>query len=256
MKKKIITTLCSLFLITSMITPAFAALAPGYEWYTCSECGNRFDGGMLGQYGFGYIVSIKDEFGIDTFTMPDGEEPIVIKSIEAPTYTRTTNHTYCNDCTVKAMNAYLSAASNPGDYNSTAVVDHSQTTFSVTVPTSLPIQVNQNGEVSVATDSKIVNNSFGPVAITSIKVQGENGWNLVDYNKDFSKEKMNLKEFGFNINNTNVPTSGICPLSNFSSIPGNSEINFSYMANIAPQSSSISNLKIAAVIITMGWDNA
>lgn len=38
------------------------------------------------------------------------------------------------------------------------------TTFSVTVPTSLPVSVDANGAVTVATDAKIINNSFGAVS--------------------------------------------------------------------------------------------
>ena len=46
------------------------------------------------------------------------------------------------------------------------------TTFSVTVPTSLPVSVDANGAVTVATDAKIINNSFGAVKVTDLKVVG------------------------------------------------------------------------------------
>ena len=44
-----------------------------------------------------------------------------------------------------------------------AVLDAEAATFSVTVPTSLPISVSATGEVTTADDVKIVNNSHGAV---------------------------------------------------------------------------------------------
>ena len=56
------------------------------------------------------------------------------------------------------------------------------TTFSVTVPTSIPIKVNADGTVTCPTDGtvKIVNNSAGAVKV--IQVEMRNGaWTLADY---------------------------------------------------------------------------
>ena len=49
-------------------------------------------------------------------------------------------------------------------------------TFSVTVPTALPINVDANGEVTTSSDAKIVNNSHGSVIVTNVTVTGKNDW--------------------------------------------------------------------------------
>lgn len=43
--------------------------------------------------------------------------------------------------------------------------------FSVTLPTSLPVHVDADGVVTVATDAKITNNSAGPVKIMGCLIQ-------------------------------------------------------------------------------------
>lgn len=126
-------------------------------------------------------------------------------------------------------------------------------TFSVTVPTSLPVEVSANGEVTVATDAKIINNSAGAVKVSSVKVDSQNDWTLVDY-EDLSGEKINTKKFGFAINEVGVNSSnGVCSVE-FESIPANDEIGFTYDAYVAPQATALNSEKMANVIFTVGWD--
>ena len=52
--------------------------------------------------------------------------------------------------------------------------------FSVTVPIALPITITEDGSVVTSTTAAIINNSAGPVAITSVD-KGINGWATVGY---------------------------------------------------------------------------
>lgn len=141
---------------------------------------------------------------------------------------------------------------NGGSQNVPVELTQDSTTFSVTVPTVLPVSVGGMGEVTVSTNNKIVNNSFGPVEVKSVKVDPQNDWELFAFNTDFKQLKVGSKSFGFQINGMNVNTSGNC-LANFDIIEGNSEISFTYDAKIAPQNREISRESIANVIFTVGW---
>lgn len=132
------------------------------------------------------------------------------------------------------------------------------TAFSVTVPTVLPVDVSATGVVTVATDNKIVNNSFGPVEVKGIEIVSLNDWVLQEFSTDFKTKKVGIKEYGFQMNGEDVATDGSCSAESFGVIPGNDEISFSYNANVASQNTALDKEQIAQVVFTMGWssDNA
>ena len=126
--------------------------------------------------------------------------------------------------------------------------------FSVTVPTTLPITVQADGTVLTADNTKIVNNSMGPVSVTKIAVEGQNGWEIVDFTSDLTSQ-MNQKKFGLQLISNNVQPDGTCGLVGFNVIPGNSgSLDLPYDANIAVQTSAIEKQPIANVTFTVGWD--
>ena len=84
----------------------------------------------------------------------------------------------------------------------------------------LPVDVDANGIVTVATENKIINNSYGPVSVKAIDVEPLNNWSLAEFNTDFALKKVNIKEFGFNINGNDVATNGDCGVAGFDVIPG------------------------------------
>lgn len=141
------------------------------------------------------------------------------------------------------------------DYSSTADLVVEGLVFNLEVPTSLPIDVNSSGEVSVATNYKITNNSGGAVVVESVSVTEENGWDLVDYNKDFTKEKVNLKEVGLVLNGDEVQTDGSLILTDsWVSIPANGgELALTYNVNVASQSTTLTDVEVATVQFTLDW---
>lgn len=128
--------------------------------------------------------------------------------------------------------------------------------FNVTVPTVLPVDVDANGVVSVSTNNCIINNSFGPVKITSISVVPQNNWQLVSFDTDFLEKAVDLKEFGFELNDAAVPISGVADVSVFPVISGNTVQQFTYNTVVATQSVALKDFEIAQVIFTIGWNNA
>lgn len=136
-------------------------------------------------------------------------------------------------------------SSSGGSGQSDVVATITQSKFSVTVPTVLPISVDANQNVTVADNAQIVNNSNGPVMLYDAEIVAKNDWNYVGSDADFKDTPVDSKDFSMKfLNEENL----------FDSIPGNSSRDVDYDANVAVQSSSIDSLDIADVIFTVAWD--
>ncbi len=149
---------------------------------------------------------------------------------------------------VLAMNTAGSVGSVP------AIVNQSATLFDVTVPTSLPISVDSAGIVTRASNTKIINNSFGPVVIKNIEISANTGWNLNDYTVDFKKEKIGVKKFGISINGCNSSSGYLdsSSLQNIKILKGNYyDINYNIL--LGAQKTSIINETIANIKIIVDW---
>lgn len=133
--------------------------------------------------------------------------------------------------------------------------------FNVTVPTALPITVDANGNVTTASDVKIINNSYGMVIVDDVKIVGANSWQLTNWTTEMKKLKVNTKEFAFIINNDSTGEDGnfnISP-SNWHSLEGKNdtdsdELVITYNAKLPAQSSAITNTTIANVTFVINWD--
>lgn len=135
-------------------------------------------------------------------------------------------------------------------------------TFSVTVPTALPINVGADGEVTTSDSVKIVNNSHGSVIVTNVSMTGKNDWKIVEADKDMSAVAVNTKEFGMTINGDKTNSSGalVFTQGNWAAIgakddAGNTdELAITYDAVVAPQASNIDATEIADIVFTVGWN--
>lgn len=135
-----------------------------------------------------------------------------------------------------------------------AVLDQDSTTFNVIVPTTLPVNVDKNGDITIAGHAEIINNSYGPVIINAFKVSPKNGWSLVNFSENLRKgHKFGENKFSVKLCNTQIPDTGTVNLSPGISIPGEGKIPFSYQFKVSPIAIA-TNESIADVIIVMDWD--
>lgn len=123
--------------------------------------------------------------------------------------------------------------------------------FSVTVPSVLPITVNGNGEVAVADKVKIVNNSQGKVEVKSLELTTSDGWSLNAMNSDFANMPVNSKVLGMSFNGKDATEGNLA--ATFAVINANSEQEFTYAAKLAPQSEEILGVNVASAVFTIGW---
>lgn len=90
----------------------------------------------------------------------------------------------------------------PGNGETPVTIEAQATTFSVTVPTAIPLTVKANGDVEVPTDLKIVNESAGKVKVTSVTAT-DGSWKLADYNNgnraNLAKDKVDAKKLGLSL---------------------------------------------------------
>ena len=124
--------------------------------------------------------------------------------------------------------------------------------FSVSVPTVLPVNMNSEGVITVSTNNKIINNSYGPIEVFSVSLTPQNDWELDDFDNDFQNYRVGTQKFGFQINDADVETNGTCDAI-FDVIDGGDETSFTYDAKIAPQNREISDESIATVVFIVGW---
>lgn len=157
--------------------------------------------------------------------------------------------------------AYADVTSSGGTGNTNVALTAAAATFSVTVPTSLPVNVDANGVVTTANGLKIVNNSYGSVLVTGVSVAGANAWTTVDYTTDMLKEKVGAKKIALSINGCNTGATGALAFNqaNFPALDGanagaTDELALTYSAKLPAQKTAISNLNAAIVTFTIAWN--
>ncbi len=148
------------------------------------------------------------------------------------------------------------------------------TAMSVTVPTALPMAMSQTGDVTTATDCKIINNSFGAVRVKSVTISTANGWRLTAFGdkSTLASEKVDSNKLGFSIaigggnavmtDTSNESTQALisapiagCYMSGAGNQNGNT-VSVIYNAIVTPLSSPVTNANIANVVFVIEWDTA
>lgn len=139
--------------------------------------------------------------------------------------------------------------------------------FSVTVPTSLPVTVDNKGNHTSASDLAIKNNSHGLIKVSNVTITGKNGWSIVDNTTDMTKEKVNAKKLGIElgVQGKTLDNSGAGTFNfqtaNWESISGKAlasptpvEQKLEYKTKAPAQSTALTNVNVADIVFTIGWD--
>lgn len=147
-------------------------------------------------------------------------------------------------------------AANMGNNSIPVTIDAEPSTFSVTVPTSLPIWVDTSGVVTTASDTKIVNNSVGPVEVVGVQISGRNNWKIDTYNQDYSTSEVGKQSIGLELNGDQTSITGFkFTQEKWPHIVSKSNLPLSYNATLPPQPSTIKE-EVATIIFTIDWYKA
>lgn len=147
------------------------------------------------------------------------------------------------------------------------------TALKVTIPTSLPVSMNQDGVVTT-TDAKLTNRSYGAVRVKTVTITSASNWKLTAYDTPASfaalnnKVDSNLLGFSIGLGNGDMystnsenensqvlisaPVDG-CYMSGVGNLNANS-IAVKYDAVCTPLSSPVTNATIANVVFVVEWD--
>lgn len=179
----------------------------------------------------------------------------------------------CVSCLEEKIAEYKAANSGtmitPGTGNTPVTLTAAASTFSVTVPTSIPLVVSADSKVTSPSGVKIINNSAGPVKVTAIAMN-DSAWTMTDYNSgDRSKlaaEKVGSNKLGLSLtaggntaasskDGSQSPTIDSSKWRITGKNTGNNELPISVGAIASAVSTKIENSVTAAnVVFTVAWD--
>ena len=155
------------------------------------------------------------------------------------------------------------------------------TTFDVTVPTDFPTTVDPvTGETVNATDATIVNNSSGSIYVSEIRVTNYGEWKLADFDADLRNADVDSNQIGVAVKpiggrsagtgGTQLKTAAASAtaqtlLTSESATSGEwvidaknsgstDELTISYDTIASPVSASITNERVASIIVTVSWN--
>ena len=127
--------------------------------------------------------------------------------------------------------------------------------FSVTVPATLPLVVDESGKVYVASAS-IVNNSTGDVKVSSVSVTSKNGWEFVPYSTNMAKAKVDSKQVGFKINSSETSKTGdseVFTLAAPWTVKEADALSINYDAVVSAVSQPVTGQEIMSVVFVLEW---
>ena len=127
--------------------------------------------------------------------------------------------------------------------------------FSVTVPVTLPLIVDEGGEVHVGA-AEIINASTGDVIVSSVSISTKNGWQLVSYTTDMAHAKVDAKQLGFKINDSVTTKTGDAETFSLTSpwtIAENGKLPLTYDAVVSAVSQPVTEQDVLSVVFVLEW---
>ena len=127
--------------------------------------------------------------------------------------------------------------------------------FSVTVPVTLPLVIDESGEVHTGA-AEIINGSTGEVVVSAVSISTKNGWQLVPFNTDMAHEKVDAKLLGFKINGVQTSKNGSAETFSLAApweIAENSRLPISYDAVVSAVSKAVTEQEVLSVMFVLEW---
>ena len=127
--------------------------------------------------------------------------------------------------------------------------------FSVTVPVTLPLVVDESGKVHVGT-AEIINGSTGEVVVSSVSISTKNGWQLVPFSTNMAHEKVDARLLGFKINDAQTSKTGNAETLALTSpweIAENGRLPISYDAVVSAVSKAVTEQEVLSVVFVLEW---
>ena len=127
--------------------------------------------------------------------------------------------------------------------------------FSVTVPVTLPLVIDENGEVHTGS-AEIINGSTGEVVVSSVGISTKNGWQLVPFNTDMAHAKVDAKQLGFKINDSVTTKTGNAETFALTApweLAENGRLPIRYDAVVSAVSKAVTEQEVLSVVFVLEW---
>ena len=127
--------------------------------------------------------------------------------------------------------------------------------FSVTVPVTLPLVVDESGEVHTGS-AEVINGSTGTIVVSSVSISTKNGWQLVPFDTDMAHEKVDAQLLGFKINDAQTSKSGNAETFSLSApwqIAENSKLPIDYDAVVSAVSQPVTEQDVLSIVFVLEW---
>ena len=127
--------------------------------------------------------------------------------------------------------------------------------FSVTVPVTLPLVVDESGEVHTGS-AEIINASTGTVVLSSVSISTKNGWRLVPFDTDMAHEKVDAQLLGFKINGAQTTKNGNAETFALSApweIAENGRLPIVYDAVVSAVSQPVTEQDVLSIVFVLEW---
>ena len=157
------------------------------------------------------------------------------------------------------------------------------TTFDVTLPTDFPTSVDPDtGETTNGQDTTITNGSSGSIVVTQIKITNYGRWKLAAFDADLRNEDVDSNQIGVAVKpvggrqslgenaGTVLKTTASSQTEQIlltttsetadewvidaTNAGSSDELTISYDTNASPVSETITNQRVASIIITVSWN--
>ena len=127
--------------------------------------------------------------------------------------------------------------------------------LSATVPVTLPLVVDESGEVHTG-EASIINTSTGAVQVSSVSITAKNGWTLVPFDTDMAHEKVDAKLLGFQINTAQTSKTGTSETFTLSApwtIAENGKLPLNYDAVVSAVSQAVTEQDVLSIVFVLEW---
>ena len=127
--------------------------------------------------------------------------------------------------------------------------------FSVTVPVTLPLVIDESGEVHTGA-AEIINGSTGEVVVSAVSISTKNGWQLVPFDTDMAHEKVDARLLGFKINDSETTKTGNTETFTLAApweIAENGKLPLSYDAIVSAVSKAVTEQEVLSVVFVLEW---
>ena len=254
--------------VTTSAPIGYSATAPSYTpvktghtfkgWYTAASGGSLYSSVSISAARTFYAQFTPSIYTI-TWNCGDGTTKTTSQTygqaLTLPADPTRENYTFSGWYTANSGGSKVTSSTVfTGTSNTTYYARWSQT-FSVTVPTSMPMVMDKHGNVTGGT-AEIINNSSGNVVVSAVTLRGENGWKIVPYATNMAHQKVDAKVVGFSLNGAATVKSAeeeSLSLIGSWSIPQNASLTLNYDAVVSAVSQAVKSETILSAIFVLKW---